>query len=93
MVKWQINQIAALIKVSILKAAHRLSARSVAGVHEGIAAAEVEVARIGTTNRTAPIVAVGADIVERPTAAAADARHRQLKRGGKSPDRCICTPT
>lgn len=64
----KINQIAALIKVSILKAAHRGSVCSVAGVHAGIAAVEAEVARIGTTHRTAPIAAVGTDKAERTIA-------------------------
>ncbi len=77
----------------VLKAAHREAERSVVDAHVGIAAVEAEVARIGTTNRTAPTDAVGTDIVERTTAAGAAARHRQLKWGGKSPHRCICTPT
>jgi hypothetical protein len=38
----KINQIAALIEVSILKAAHREAERSVEGAHAGTAAAEVE---------------------------------------------------
>ena len=59
-VKCQINQIASLIKVSILEATHRESACSVEGAaHAGIAAAEDEAARTSTANRTAPIVAVG----------------------------------
>ena len=64
MVKWQINQIAALIKVSILDAAHRVPVRSAAGVHAGIADVEADVARSGATNHTAPIEAVGTDIAE-----------------------------
>ena len=44
MVKCQINQIAALIKVSILKAAHRAPACSVAGEHVGTAAVDAEAA-------------------------------------------------
>ena len=44
MVKCQINQIAALIKVSILKAAHREAVGSAVGAHAGIAAEEVEAA-------------------------------------------------
>lgn len=61
----------------ILKAAHRVSVCSVVGIHVGIAAIEVEVARIGAANRTAPIVAVGTDIVERTIAVVAVARHGQ----------------
>jgi len=41
--------------VSILEATHREPARPVVVVHVGIAAAEVEGARIGTANCTAPI--------------------------------------
>ena len=77
MVKCLINQIAALIKVSILKATNSVSVCSVVGVHVGIAAIEVEVARIGAANRTAPIVAVGTDIVERTITVVAVARHGQ----------------
>jgi hypothetical protein len=47
----------------------------VVGVHVGIAA--VEVASIGATNLTAPIVAVDPDIVERTIAVVAIARHGQ----------------
>ena len=90
-VKWQINQIASLIKVSILEATHSDSACSVVGVHVGTAAEE-EVARIGAANRTAPVVAVGTDIVERTTDVAA-ARHGQLKRGSKGPSAVVLAPT
>lgn len=93
MLKCQINQIAALFKVSILKATHSEAVCSAAGVHTGSAAVEAEAAGIGTTNRTAPIVAAGENIPERTIDAAAVARHRQFKRGGKSPHRCIYTPT
>ena len=48
--------------------------RSDVGTHVGTAADEVEVARIGATHRTAPIAAVGTDIVERTTEAVAPAR-------------------
>ena len=48
----------------ILYATHSASICSYGGVHEGIAAAEAEVARIGATNRTAPIVAGVTDTVE-----------------------------
>ena len=89
----KINQIAALIKVSILKATHSKAECSVVGVHGGIAADEDEVARIGTTHRTAPIEAAGTDKAERTTAVGAVARHGQLKRGGKSTHRCTYTPT
>lgn len=61
----------------ILKATNRVSVCSIVGVHVGIATIEVEVAGIGTINRTAPIVAVGTDIVERTIAVIAVARHGQ----------------
>ncbi len=80
MVKCQINQIASLIKVSILKATNSESDCSVEGVHDGKAATEVEAARTGTANRTAPIVAVRTDRAERTIAVAAVARHGQFKR-------------
>ena len=73
-------QIAGLIKVSILKATNRDAACPEAGVHAGIADIEIQVARIGTANRTTPIVAAGTNTVERTIAAAAEARHGQLKR-------------
>ena len=78
MVKCQINQIASLIKVSILKATNSESESSVEVAHVGIAATEAEVTRIGTANRTAPIAAACTDTVERTIAAAADARHGQF---------------
>ena len=65
--------------MSILKATNSESACSVAGVHVGRAATEVEVARKGAANRTAPIVAAGTYIAERTTTAAAAARHGQFK--------------
>ena len=65
--------------MSILKATHSESECSVVGVHAGIAAIEVEEARIGAANRTAPIVAAGTDTAERTTAEAAAARHGQFK--------------
>jgi len=61
----------------ILKTTNREPISSVVGVDVGIAAIEVEVAGIGAANRTRPIVAVGADIVERTIAVFAVARHRQ----------------
>ena len=66
--------------MSILKAAHRESVGSDEVVHEGTAAIEVEEARIGAANRTAPIAAAGTDIVERTIAEVAEARHGQFKR-------------
>ena len=69
-----------LIKVSILKATNRVAECSVIGIHIGIAEIEVEDARIGAANRTAPIEAVGTDIVERTKAEDAVARHGQFKR-------------
>ena len=75
----------------ILKATNSVSVSSVSVVHAGFAAAEVEVVRVGTTNRTAPIVAAGTDIDEK-TAGIADARHGQFKRGGKSTCSVVATP-
>ena len=71
-------------KVSILKATNRKAACSAVDDQAGSAAEEVEVARVGTTNRTAPIGAAGPDIVERTIAEVAVARHGQFERGGKS---------
>ena len=68
MVKCQINQIASLINGSILNATNRIAVRSVVLEHEGITAIEVEDARIGITNRTAPIDGFGTDIEERTIA-------------------------
>ena len=48
--------------MSILEATHRVPVRSVVGAHIGIAAVEVEVARIGAANRTAPIAAAGSEV-------------------------------
>ncbi len=92
-VKCQINQIASLIKASILEATHREPARSAVAVHAGTAAAEAEAAGVGANNRTAPIVAVGPHMVERPRAAVAAARHGQFKRGGKSSRSVVSAPT
>ncbi len=78
---------------SILKATHRVTARAIVGVHIGTGTAEVEVARVGATNRTAPIEAVGPNIAERTIAVAAAARHGQFKRRGKSPYTTITAPT
>ena len=80
-------------KVSILKAANREAGCSVAVAHAGIAAIEVEGAWAGTTNRTAPIEAVGPDSAERTTVAEAVARHGQFERGGKSAWTSILPPT
>ena len=71
-------QIATLIKVSILKATNRETACSVEGAHIGSTATEVEAARKGTANRTAPIVAVGTYNAERTSAVAAVTRHGQF---------------
>ena len=79
--------------MSILKATNSETERPVDGVHDGIAATEVEVARNGAANRTAPIVAVGTDIVERTITVVAVARHGQFKYWSKSPHRCIYAPT
>ena len=64
--------------MSILKATHRESGCSVVGAHEGIAAEELEVARIVTANRTAPKEAVRPAIEERTIVEGAVARHRQF---------------
>ena len=66
--------------MSILKATNGESVRPVAAEHVGIAAAEVQAARTGTANRTAPIVAVGTDIAERTIAEVAVACNGQFKR-------------
>jgi hypothetical protein len=91
--KCQINQIASLIKVSILKATHRDAECSGVVAHAGTAAVEVEVARVGKDTRTAPVVADGTDTAEQTIAAAAVASHGQFKRRGKSPDFIITDPT
>ena len=59
-VKCQINQIASLIKVSILEATHRVSACMEAARHGGIEGPEIEALRISSATcvgkvRTAPI--------------------------------------
>ena len=64
--------------MSILKATHRESGCSVVGAHEGIAAEELEVARIVTANRTAPIEAARPDTEERTIAEVAVTRQRQF---------------
>lgn len=66
--------------MSILKATNRVPVCSDVGAHSGSAAIEVEEARTGTANRTAPIAAAGTDIEERTIAAVAAARHGQFKR-------------
>ena len=65
--------------MSILEATHRGPVCSIAGVHAGIAAKEVQEARIGTAYCTAPIVAEGTDIVERTITVVAVTRHGQFK--------------
>lgn len=79
--------------VLILKAPNRAPDRSEVGIHAGIAAIEVEVARTGTANRTAPIVAVGTDIEERTIAVVAVARQGQFKRRIKSTYCIVVAPT
>ena len=61
----------------ILEATDGVSVRAVVAVHVGITAIEVEVPRVRAICGTRPIVAVGANIVERTTAVVAVARHRQ----------------
>ena len=63
--------------MSILKATNRGPVGSSAGAHSGIAAAEVEGARISTANRTAPTAAKGTHTAERTIAEEAAARRRQ----------------
>ncbi len=77
----------------ILNATNRAAVRPIEGEHNGIAATEVEVARIGTANRTTPIVAVGTDIVERTITAVAAARRGQFKRRSKSTCSIVAAPT
>ena len=89
----KIFSIFSVLEQLIFKATHRKAVSSVEVEHVGIGAVEVEAARTGTTNRTAPTSTVGTDTVERTTADAADARHGQFKRGGKSTHRCIYSPT
>ena len=72
----KINQIAALIKVSILNATHSASICSDTGVKGGIVVVEGEVARTSNTNRTAPIDARDGTDTERTTDAAAAVRLR-----------------
>ena len=94
---WSIERVREKIEVFacvlIFYAANREAVSTLALEHVGKASAEAEVARIGAANRTAPIVAECPDIKERTIAAVAVARNGQLKRGGKSPNRCISTPT
>ena len=86
-------QIASLIKVLILKATHRDSARLTVGVHVGIAVSKEQAARKGAANRTAPIESEGTEIAKRTKAEVAVARHGQSKRRGKSPCTIITAPT
>ncbi len=60
--------------VLIFYTTHSQSPCSGEGVHGGIAAGEEEVARIGTTNRTAPVIAAEPNIVEQTIADDAVAR-------------------
>ena len=68
----------------MLNATYRESHCSEAGIKGGIVENEVKVADIGTTHRTAPIIAVGTGIADRTIVEVAVARLDQLKRGGKS---------
>ena len=95
MVKSQINQIASLIKVSILNATNRRSDSSGGGtrVGTGVDVAEAEDVPIGTTNRTAMNFANGSDTGERTGAGVAVARQGQFKQRGKSSSATIiCAP-
>lgn len=62
----------------ILEATDRKPERSIAGDHEGVAAVEDEDARKGAANRTRPVVAEATDIIERPIAVTAEARHGEF---------------
>ena len=85
-VKYQRYQIAALIKVSILKATYSEPVCSVVNVNAGTGAIEAQAARFCTatasSNRTGPIIAVGS--TDRTSTGGAEARHGPFKRGGKS---------
>ena len=76
-IKYQIDQLAALIKVSILKATHSETVCSFYGEKAGIIGDYVQTLRIGGANRTAPIEAGDIDIGE-PTSGVAEARHWQF---------------
>lgn len=52
----------------VLDAPHREAVCPVIAVHVRARAVEVQVASVGTRHRRTPVVAVAADIVERPTA-------------------------
>ncbi len=75
-------------KTSILQATDRETVGAAVRVHGGTATKEVEAGCISTAHRTAPIVAVRADIAERTKATVAVASHGQFQRRGKSA-RCI----
>jgi len=77
--------------VSILKATHRVPGSSVVGAHDGTAAVEEEAARIGAANRTAPIEAVGTNIVDCWWIRTAVAREGQFKRGSKGSCAVVAT--
>lgn len=66
----------------ILYATHRASGRTKLVGHEGSAAVVEEVARVGATNRAAPIEAVRAGSADRTTAedVCAVTRHGQFER-------------
>ena len=87
------GQIAALIKVLILKATSRESEPPIAGGHAGTAATEVEEASTLAANGTAPLAAGGTDIDERTSAETTEARHGQFKRRGKSSCCIVSSPT
>ena len=77
----------------ILEATNRESVRPVTAVHAGIATAEVQAPCVATGHSTRPIEAVGADIEERTTEAAAVARHGQFQRGAECPGRVVAGST
>ncbi len=66
--------------MSILDATHRAAPGSIVAGHDGIDAVEVKEAGVGAIYRTAPIVAVVTNSVERTIAEAAAASHGQFQR-------------
>ena len=67
--------------MSILKAAYRKAVCTAAGAHAAIAAIEEEVASIGTTNTTTPIVAGAANEEQAARADDAEASRGKVEFG------------
>ena len=78
--------------MSVLEAADGESERAAAAAHEGTAAIEGQAPRERTICGTRPIVADGANIEERTTAAVAGARHSQSQRGKRTGCISVITP-